>query len=135
MLFQAPAQIAKIQTMADPGNRVVIDTQELSPENMATLFSLKQGGLGFFLFKGSTITTEEIPDYDPVTFDEIKSPSQRLRAVLYVVWKEVNPTTTPRVDLIKPPRYAAPRYPVHDQEAAHVTSLSDGRRRFYHSHI
>ncbi len=55
---------------------------------MATLFSLKQGGMGFFLFKGAAITQEEIPDYDPATFDEIKSPSQRLRAVLFVVWKE-----------------------------------------------
>jgi hypothetical protein len=89
MLFQTSAQIAKIQTMADRGNRVVIDTQELSPEDMATLFSLKQGGMGWFLFKGSAITTEEIPDYDPATFDEIKSPSQRLRAVLFVYWKEI----------------------------------------------
>jgi hypothetical protein len=81
--------IEAIQTMADRGNRVVIDTQELSPEDMATLFSLKQGGMGWFLFKGAAITTEEIPDYDPATFDEIKSPSQRLRAVMFVVWKEV----------------------------------------------
>src|SRR2546421_4237488 len=89
MLFQTPATIAQIRTMADRGNRVVIDTQELSPEDMATLFSLKQGGMGWFLFKGSAITAEEIPDYDPATFDEIKSPSQRLRAVLFVYWKEV----------------------------------------------
>ena len=75
--------------MADRGNRVVIDTQELTPEDMATLFSLKQGGIGWFLFKGTAITHEEIPDYDPATFDEIKSPSQRLRAIMFVYWKEV----------------------------------------------
>jgi hypothetical protein len=43
----------------------------------------------WFLFKGAAITKEEISDYDPATFDEIKSPSQRLRAVMFVVWKEV----------------------------------------------
>jgi hypothetical protein len=53
------------------------------------LFDLKKQGLGRLLYKGSILTPEDIPDYDPATLDEIKSPAQRLRAGLFVYWKEV----------------------------------------------
>ena len=46
-----------------------------------------------------------------------------------------NPTTTSRVDILALPRYAAPAYPTYHQEAAHVTRLSDRRRRIFHSHV
>ena len=53
------------------------------------MFALKKEALGWLIFKESQIIPEDIPDYDPATFDQIKSPSQRLRAVLFVYWKEV----------------------------------------------
>ena len=90
-LFQAPAQISKIETMSDGGVRVVVDTQEITdPAEMAKLFKLKKGALGWFLFKASEVTSADVPDEDvPLEEGESKTPSQRLRAVLFVYWKEV----------------------------------------------
>ena len=46
-----------------------------------------------------------------------------------------NPTTTFVVDLSDLSPYAAPVYHPFDQERAHVTSLSDRRRRICDSHF
>jgi hypothetical protein len=89
-LFQAPAQISKIETMSDGGVRVVIDTQEITDsEEMAKLFRLRKGDLGFFLFKNSAITNNDLPDDIELEEGESKTPSQRLRNTLFVYWKEV----------------------------------------------
>ena len=90
-LFQAPAQIMKLSTMSDGGIRIEIDTSELNdPEELAKLFRLKKGATGWFLFKSASIQQKDIPDQDPELGDgETKTPSQRLRAVLFVFWKEV----------------------------------------------
>src|SRR5262249_29265293 len=45
------------------------------------------------------------------------------------------PTATSIFDLSAATRYAAPVDPTHHQEAAHVTCLSDRRRRLCHSHV
>ena len=47
----------------------------------------------------------------------------------------INPTATLIIDIQARPRYAAPAYSIHRQEAAHVTSLSDRRHRICHSPI
>lgn len=89
-LFQAQAQIQKIETMSDHGVRIVVDTQEITdPAELTKLFSLKKGEIGYFLFKGAGITPDDIPT-DKATLNEgdSKSPSERLRAVLFVYWKE-----------------------------------------------
>ena len=49
--------------------------------------------------------------------------------------KRVIPTATSIFDLSAATRYAAPVDPTHHQEAAHVTCLSDRRRRLCHSHV
>lgn len=89
-VFKTPAIIPDhgIKTMADKGVRVMLDTQELSPEQMAGLFSLK-GEFGNFYFATGHVKAEEltIPDYKP-EFKGDKTPSQRLRAVLYLLWKQ-----------------------------------------------
>ena len=45
------------------------------------------------------------------------------------------PTATSIFDLSAATRYAAPVDPTHHQEAAHVTCLSDRRRRLCYSHV
>ena len=76
--------------MANGGIRVIIDTQEISQEAEVTkLFRLKSFGVGWFCFKNKEIVAEDIPAYDPKGFEEEKTPSQRLRSVLYVYFKEV----------------------------------------------
>lgn len=92
ILFQSPAQIMKLETLSDGGVRIVVDTQELNnSEDMAKLFSLKKGKKGFFVFKDVEIVETDIPDYDPKKFedDRQKTPSQRLRAVMYIYYTQV----------------------------------------------
>src|SRR2546427_12509852 len=49
--------------------------------------------------------------------------------------RRLNPTATLIIDIQERPRYHAPAYSIHRQEAAHVTSLSDRRHRICHSPI
>ena len=89
-LFQTAALITKMETMGDGGIRIVFDTQEISKEDeVAKLFRLKKGGIGWLLFKNKEIEMEDVPDYDPESFEEEKSPSKRLRNIMWVYHKEV----------------------------------------------
>jgi len=81
-----------IKTMSDKGVRVMIDTNELVPSQMVKLFKLK-GMAGRFVFApaDSEEIEIEIPEL-PKEFKTDKSPSERLRNVLYVIWKQGNKT-------------------------------------------
>jgi len=87
-IFQTASTIHKIETMVDGGIKLTIHTQELKPEQAQELFKLK-GSLGYLLFKESPMKEEDlnIPDVVP-EFKGDKSPSQRLRAVMYVIWTQ-----------------------------------------------
>ncbi len=93
-LFQAPADIMKIETMASGGVRIVVDTAELTDnEELAKLFQLKKGQRGWFLFKSSEIAQDDLNLEELPTIvaeeGEKKNPSERLRGVLFVYWKNV----------------------------------------------
>lgn len=69
---------------------MVFDTQELRGEACAVLFNLKNQ-VGHLIFAPAN-TEVEIPD-TPIKIDKKeKTPSQRLRAVLYVQWDQTNKT-------------------------------------------
>ena len=90
MLIQFQATIRKIETIADRGLRLRVDTQELPGDSVAVLYALKDG-FGSMAFKvGDAAFTEdeamEIPDVK-VEFST-KSPSERFRNVLYVFHKQ-----------------------------------------------
>ena len=72
--------------MADGTLRLTIDTQELPATDLAKLFALHQA-TGWFVFNKAELTKKDIPDV-PVEFKEQKSPSQRLRNVVYVYWEK-----------------------------------------------
>lgn len=81
--------VDKVSTMADGTLRVYVGTQELSYEKMAQLFSFDKSA-GYFLISKQEISKEEIRTIEEasegVTPDKGKSPSKRLRSVLYHVW-------------------------------------------------
>lgn len=83
-MFQVPSLISKIITMSDGGLRLYVDTQELTDEDKAKVFSLHRK-LGYFVMKESEIVQADVPTYVPT---DKKTPSQRLRAVLYRVWED-----------------------------------------------
>jgi len=88
LLLQIPAEITKVTTMNHDSLRLQVDTQEnITPVAQAMIFGYK-GKIGVFAFSKSEIKEEEliIPNFKPSEEDK-KSPSQRLRGVLYKVWE------------------------------------------------
>jgi hypothetical protein len=83
-----PAQICQVKTMAR-SVRITFDTQEtLTANQKAELFDMneKLGYLFFFDKPEATINTADLPAI-PLEDGE-KSPSQRLRAVLFIWWQQ-----------------------------------------------
>ncbi len=86
--FTTAAHIKKVETTADRGVKLTIYTQEIDAEAAASLFSLKDK-YGYFVFKETEITDEDVsglPDFKP-EFKSQKTPSERLRGVLYRLWE------------------------------------------------
>lgn len=84
-----PGMIDKVETMHDRSLKIRLYTQELTSEDKAHIIEL-QDKPGWFLFAEIEPThVEELPkDLPEITLDEgEKSPSQRLRGVLYRVWE------------------------------------------------
>lgn len=95
-VFGCQALIPKhgLRSMGDGGIRVMVDTNELTDEEAAMLFSFK-GQEGYFVFAAQKPNVEEldIPDVTP-EFRGEKTPSQRLRAILYRLWEQNGATGT-----------------------------------------
>jgi len=94
-ILQLPATVEAINSRVDGSWSLKIGTQELSEEQAAILLKLNRK-LGFFLFKASPLEEADvidIPESKP-EFKGDKTPSQRLRGVLYVLWEQTKPTKT-----------------------------------------
>lgn len=89
MKFQVPATITKITTMADKSLRLQVDTQELSADDKAKVFGLHDL-YGWFMFSEASFKDEDLnlPDIPQPKTDDKKTPSQRLRSVIYVYWEQ-----------------------------------------------
>ena len=88
-IFKVPGEISKITTMSKNTLRLQLDTQEnVSPEAMKRIFEW-HNQLGWFLFAIRQIEAQDmldLPELKPT--DESKTPSQRLRAVLYRLYEQ-----------------------------------------------
>ena len=80
MLSIKTATVHSISTTSDHGLRIVLLTRELPAEEMAALFMAKALG------------TESIKIEEPAT-DDLKTPGQRLRGVLFRVWENTTRET------------------------------------------
>lgn len=92
-MITLPCYIQKIETLKDRTGKLTIATQELIPQTAGELFGL-QNSMGYLAFKVEPFTNEEKQqmeelktDYD---FNPEKSPSKRLRNVLFRVWEQGN---------------------------------------------
>lgn len=83
--FQAPAILTRASVTKDGGLSLGFHTNELSVEDKVIALSYFQK-FGWILFKESEFEEKDIPQVDAT--DESKSPSQRLRAVLFILWKQ-----------------------------------------------
>jgi hypothetical protein len=84
--FQAPAILSRIGFTKDGGLSLGFHTNELTAADKV-IASEYMGKFGWLLFKESQYTESDVPTDDPPS-DEDKTPSQRLRAVLYVLWQQ-----------------------------------------------
>ena len=86
--LQIPGFISKVTTRQDRCLKIQFDTQELTPEQNAEVFSYFQK-YGTFAFAEGEGTIEDIkvPEYLPIEKGD-KTPSARLRNVLYVWWEQ-----------------------------------------------
>ena len=87
-----PAIIEGYRTLKDKTIKVSIETQELTPDQQRSLFS-SINKFGFLAFKEEAFNDAEqeiLNSMDTDYQDTKKSPSQRLRGVLYLLWKMDN---------------------------------------------
>jgi hypothetical protein len=86
-----PAQIEGISTRADRTLKITISTQEMPPSEAGRLFALNQK-MSYIAIKEESFQQSEVDMVEglAVNPDDTKqrTPSQRLRAILYVSWKE-----------------------------------------------
>lgn len=84
-VFQIPATLEGISTLKDGGCSIRFHTQEASPEDKVTLMGF-QGSFGWLQFSDSEL--QEIPR-ETINRDlSTKTPSQRLRATLFVAYQQ-----------------------------------------------
>lgn len=83
-----PAMVERLATLKDGSVNVTISTQELSPAKAAELFELR-GKLATVYISPADISRQEMTVIDSVEPDlQRKTPSQRMRAVMYIIWKQ-----------------------------------------------
>ncbi len=89
-LFQIPATISKIETMAHKSLKIIINTQENMREDDIFILMNMYERLGWFTFVvNQKIEPDDLLDLPDLKIEtDIKSPSQRFRAVLYRLWEK-----------------------------------------------
>ena len=83
--IQLPAILTGFATKVDGGASVRFSTNELTDNDVLEL-KRRQGKFGFLLFKENEFTTNDLPKEQAE--DKNKTPSKRLRAVLFVMWQQ-----------------------------------------------
>jgi len=91
-LFQVPVIIEKIESMADRGWGLKLHTRELTPPEAGLLSSLK-GKEVWAVMAEREILPEDIKVSKERVERGEKTPSQRLRAVLFVLWEQTEKTS------------------------------------------
>lgn len=86
-MIKLPATITKIQSLEDFSWKITVVTQELNPSDSANLMGVTNR-FGFLLFSETPIQDSDVPEFSPDMVDSKKSPSERLRGVMYLNWKE-----------------------------------------------
>ena len=85
--FKIPATLEGVSTLKDGGVSLRFHTQELSADEKTTAFGYQQG-FGWLLFQEKDDYKEDV-DLGEIRKDTGgKSPSQRMRSVLYLLWQK-----------------------------------------------
>lgn len=86
-----PAIVSSIRSLKDGSVSICFDSQELSPMKAGELFGLRNKLVALYMSEKETIPQRELDQIDAVGVEQQgKTPSQRLRAVLFLNWKQDN---------------------------------------------
>ncbi len=86
-MLKVPSQIEEFKSRADGTWVLKVSTQELAPEDI-TEIAIQKGKLGYFVFAAQEhIADTDIPT-EQIEFKGEKTPSQRLRGVLYKLYEQ-----------------------------------------------
>lgn len=91
-LAQVPFQAVRGAQLADGGWRFSVWTPELTPDQLNALTHVGSQG-GWLVARPNPLTPEDIPLADAPVETGMKTPGQRLRAVLYKVWETTTSQT------------------------------------------
>lgn len=93
-ILQLPAQITKITTMAHKSLRLTVDSQENLTDEQAQKVMAAHEKVGWFCFASEApLRPENLVDLPPLVWEkDQKSPSQRLRAVMFLYWQQHKPS-------------------------------------------
>jgi len=82
-------QIEALNTRKDKTIKITIGTQEMNPNEFAELFSLNQQ-FAYIGIKPEPFINNEIEIIESLKteYDELKSPAQRLRGILYRIFEQ-----------------------------------------------
>ena len=86
--FKVGAIMDGVKTLKDRTIKITFQTQEMSPEDAADCMRLNQS-FGWLIFAPENAGQVTIPDEPPPEFKNTKTPSARMRAVLFVYWQQL----------------------------------------------
>lgn len=88
-MITLPGQIESIASRKDKSIKLTIGTQELHPSQASELFALNQQ-FCYIALKSESFTKEENETIDSLKteLDTQKTPSQRLRSILYINYQQ-----------------------------------------------
>ena len=90
-IFQLPATLDKFESKMNGAVKFIFTTQEMiKPAHLTTLMSFlnQVGYLNFAVRHIEATDLINLPEPDKTKYDKGKTPAQRLRAVIYLVFKE-----------------------------------------------
>lgn len=88
-LFQVPAQVTGFTPKADRSYKVTFETRELTGDEVALLAGNFQGE-GWLVYSPNELQASQIPTGEAEA--GVKTPAQRLRGKVYVLWKQLGGT-------------------------------------------
>ena len=88
-IFQIPAVITKDKSLNNGSRQFTLETQEnIDPEHLHRLI-INEGKVGWFTFSVPMIEAQDLanlPEIDSAAFPDSKTPAQRQRAVIFLLW-------------------------------------------------
>jgi len=87
-----PANLETLSTLKDGTIKITLETNEITPADFGVLYSYRNK-YGFFAFKPELFDEKQkqiLCNLKVTDFDNVKSPSKRMRDVLFRLWEQDN---------------------------------------------